>query len=181
MEDKMRNDFIESQGENKSTNIDNEKSNGRKSWWWNPLGCLYRVIGFIIIMLLVSSVRCCVKSSFQTQTNGDQIQSVFKQIRDELPQRVDDVTELVDAKITNESIIFVYEIDDTKFDLSTVDRTSMKSSMLADWGSDFNQIQLAQFCVNTNRSVVLKYRSTNTRCSFSLTFSTSELKSKIDF
>lgn len=180
MEDKMKIDSIESQSENKSTNVENKKKrNGRKPWWQNPLGCLYQIIGFIMLMFMVSGVRTCVRSSLSTQTAESQIQSAFEEIKDELPQRVDDVTKMVDAKFTDESLIFVYEIDDSGFDIRAVNKAEMKSNILAEWGRDSDQKKLAQFCVKTNRSVVFKYRSATTDYTISLTFTPSELKSKI--
>lgn len=193
MNNKIENDSMESKKEN-STAVRHEKnSNSGMSWLWNVAGCLLKIMGFIIVMLITSGIRTCVRESTSSHNSNElqveasfanttesQIQSEISLIKAQLPKRVDNMTMIVDAKCTEKAVTYVYEIEDDDFDLRDVDKAEMKAGMLAEWGKhDSNQKLMARFCVETKRSVVFQYRSVNSGYNFSLIFTPSDLKSKI--
>lgn len=193
MNNKIENDSMESKKEN-STAVRHEKnSNSGMSWLWNVAGCLLKIMSFLIVMLITSGIRTCVRESTSSHNSNEsqveasfanttesQIQSEISLIKAQLPKRVDNMTVIVDAKCTEKAVTYVYEIEDDDFDLRDVDKAEMKAGMLAEWGKhDSNQKLMARFCVETKRSVVFQYRSVNTGYKFSLTFTPSDLKSKI--
>ena len=192
MDNKIKSDSIESKDENNLTEVNSKhKNSGASSWLGKAIGCILKIAGVVVVVLITSGIRTCVKksTSYQhdsasnvettfTNTTELQIQSEINFIKAQLPKRVDNITVMVDASCTNKAVTYVYEIEDDDFDLR--DKVEMKAGMLTEWGKyDNDQKLMARFCVETKRSVVFQYRSVNTGYEFTLTFTPSDLKSKI--
>lgn len=174
-------------------NNDNKKDDNSTYWGRKFARYALEIIGSFIVILIAYNIKTCnegqVSSGESETTNvengysnsiGSQIESEIMFLKSQVPIKVDDITSIVDVAFTDSAVIYVYDIDDYDVALCYYNPNDMKSSILAEWGRhDKRQKLMAQFCVETNKSVIFQYHSTHTDDSFTITFSPSDLRSKM--
>ena len=182
-----------SKDEIKPMNNDNKNDVNSKYLGGKFARYIFEIIGSFIVILFAYGIKTCnecQESSGDSEiTNiengcstsiGSQIESEIMFLQSQMPIKVDDITSIVDVKFTDSAVVYVYDIDDYDVALCDYDQDGIKADILAEWGSrDKRQKLMAQFCVETNRSVIFQYHSTNTDDSFTITFTPSNLKSKM--
>lgn len=94
-----------------------------------------------------------------------------------LPVKVDQLTNWTSSQLSNNSFVYVYEVDDSAIDLNTIDRFKLKEQMISIYAHPQKPIERQiELCINTGRSIGYKYIGTQTNTSFTIELSPSELQ-----
>ena len=94
-----------------------------------------------------------------------------------LPVKVDQLTNWTSSQLSNNSFVYVYEVDDSAIDLNTIDRFKLKEQMISIYAHPQKPMERQiELCINTGRSIGYKYIGTQTNTSFTIELSPSELQ-----
>ena len=94
-----------------------------------------------------------------------------------LPVKVDQLTNWTSSQLSNNSFVYVYEVDDSAIDLNTIDRFKLKEQMISKYAHPQKPMERQiELCINTGRSIGYKYIGTQTNTSFTIELSPSELQ-----
>ena len=94
-----------------------------------------------------------------------------------LPVKVDQSTNWTSSQLSNNSFVYVYEVDDSAIDLNTIDRFKLKEQMISIYAHPQKPMERQiELCINTGRSIGYKYIGTQTNTSFTIELSPSELQ-----
>lgn len=80
-----------------------------------------------------------------------------------LPVKVDELTNWTASKLSNNSFIYVYEVDDSTIDLNAIDRIKLKEQMKSLYAHPHKlMVRQIELCIKTGRSIGYKYIGTQT-------------------
>lgn len=168
-----------------------ENNNEEKGCLGQLGGCLGKIIGFIILLLVLTFVKICSKSMMrnsmkygQTETILDnkadidsQLYSTMVEMRASLPQPLDEKTIMKDVEMDEDYFYYVTDVDDSDYDLSSAEPKAMKTAHREYLKTIVPKMKLLIEClIKTDRGLVYRFCGTSSGISTEITYSTSELQ-----
>lgn len=95
-----------------------------------------------------------------------------------LPVKIDEYTNWTDTRLKNDIFLYVYEVDDSTFDLNNINKEQLKENMKSLYVNTQKPMQdQIKKCINTGRSIGYKYIGTSSCKTFTIQLSPIELQS----
>lgn len=157
-------------------------------------GCLGKIIGFIILVIVLSFVRTCSKSMMRNSLKyGEtkvldgskedidrQLYKTMDELRANLPKKMDEMITQKDVSMDDKYFYYISDMNDAEYPLSSADMATVKQSHTQLLQSNIPQMKLLIEClIKTNRGLVYRYDGTSSGASKDVVYSTNELSKLI--
>lgn len=157
-------------------------------------GCLGKIIGFIILVIVISFVNTCSKSMMHNRLKyGDtkvldgskedierQLYKTMDELRAELPIKMDEMVIQKDVSMDDKYFYYISDMNDAEYPLSSADMSAVKQSHTQLLQTNISQMKLLIEClIKTNRGLVYRYDGTSSGVSKEVIYSSNELSKLI--
>lgn len=153
-------------------------------------GCLLKIIGFMLFIVVLGYVRTCSKSSMRNMLQSEQrmnaaeskedidrkIYSTMDELRAQLPQQIDVFTKMKDVAIDDHYFFYILDYEDSDDHLSNADAATMKEAHQQLLKENIPQMRvLVETLIKTNRGLVYRYCGTSSGVCVDIKYSKEEL------
>ena len=141
-----------------------------------------RIVGTVspnngIIELSAEELRIASSTKQNMQINDFKLEMVAMTTRIMLPTRIDELTEWVDTRLNSDSFEYVYNLDDSRFDLDSMDLYMLKEEQLTLLKDNIYYLNnVIHNCLETDRSIVITYLGKDSGKSISVTLNTDDIR-----
>lgn len=157
-------------------------------------GCLGKIVGFIILVVVLSFVRTCSKSMMRNSLKyGEtkvldgskedidrQLYKTMDELRAELLIKMDEMITQKDVSMDDKYFYYISDMNDAEYPLSSADMATVKQSHTQLLQSNIPQMKLLIEClIKTNRGLVYRYDGTSSGVSRDVIYSSYELSQLI--
>ena len=171
-----------------------EEENERKGC--TVFGCISQIIGLILLMIVMTFAKSCGRSMVRNaekqkysenvstsdkEEKTEQIYRVMNQLREELPQELDEVTIQKDVQMDDAYFYYIYDLDDSGTNFASASYTNLKKTQSAALKSIFPRMKLlVKVLIETDRGLVYRYHGTESGATRDIIFSREELMRLMD-
>lgn len=155
-------------------------------------GCLGKILGFVLLVICMMMAKTCgktmMRSSYKQSANTENVYSsdkdeintqlnrVMKQLRENLPQRLDPVTIQKDVQMDDSYFYYICDLDDSQMEFANADISVLKNTQTTGLKQILpNMKVLVRILIETNRGLVYRYHGTSSGVTRDIVFSKNEL------
>lgn len=158
-------------------------------------GCLIKILGFILLMILMAGVKTCSRGMMRNRLQYGETQSIegskenidrqlyktMDELRAELPKKMDEMITQKDVNMDERYFYYISDMNDADYPLSSADMISVKQSHTQVLHTNMPHMKLLiEYLVKTGRGLVYHYDGTSSGASRDVIYSTKELSQLIN-
>lgn len=138
--------------------------------------CLGKILSFILVIFVITFARTCSRQSMEKNDASSQLEQHLEETKRNLPIKIDEITTLKDVKIDGSYFYYIYDLNDSKSSLSSINDSEFRNILKQDIQSNISSMgPFIKALTKTDRGIIYRYHGTSSGITKDAVISENEL------